>query len=62
MEDATLAECCRRLEEADADLALVETLAELFRAADADHLPLVVTMVRGKVAPRPSTPATRGSC
>ncbi|MEZ3117580.1 DNA ligase [Halobaculum sp. MBLA0147] len=52
MEYATLAEYCRRLEAADADETLVETLAELFRTADADHLPLVVTMVRGKVAPR----------
>jgi DNA ligase-1 len=52
MEYATLADHCRRLEDTDADMELVATLADLFRAADADHLPAVVTMVRGKVAPR----------
>lgn len=52
MEYATLADYCRRLETADADVELVATLADLFRTADADHLPAIVTMVRGKVAPR----------
>ncbi|MEZ3144778.1 ATP-dependent DNA ligase [Halobaculum sp. MBLA0143] len=52
MEYAALADYCRQLEETDADERLVATLAELFQTADDDHLPLVVTMVRGKVAPR----------
>ena len=51
MEYAVFADYCRRLETADADETLVATLAELFETVD-DHLPLVVTMVRGKLAPR----------
>lgn len=52
MEYATLTDYCRQLEETDADELLVSTLAELFETVDDEHLPLVVTMVRGKVASR----------
>ncbi|ERH13185.1 MAG: DNA ligase I, ATP-dependent, dnl1 [halophilic archaeon J07HB67] len=52
MEYVVLADYCRRLETADADETLVATLAELFATVDDDHLPLVVTMVRGKLTPR----------
>lgn len=52
MEYARLAATLGELEATEGDEELVATLANLFREADDDHLPLLVTMVRGKLAPR----------
>ncbi len=48
MQFSDLVATLEKLEETDADLELVDILADLFRRVDEDHLPLVVTMVRGK--------------
>lgn len=49
MEYAELVEVYRRLESTDSTLEKRNVLAEAFRAADEEHLPLLVTLCRGKI-------------
>lgn len=48
MEYAALVDVYRRLEATDSNLAKTAILADAFAAADDEHLPLLVTLVRGR--------------